>query len=881
MELVSRALALIQSRKKALADAEAKFLDMKSEFGHLVKIDTSPIAAANVQFEAATAKLEAFPAMLRQHQSRKADILRQVQEVSQQAGSRLEPELAAQLRAETDQVIQAVSATPIDPWQESGMRFLERCREILLHHPRIMTALRSIGLRRYTIERHWLGFHPSQEIQSPGLWGLPDELAAREDPRELLLVSGFVIPCFTGAELHRSRIRSSHGHYPPPDLMTVALEPAYRTAADFWVEGSRDTAMVHGAGPGKPFVRVAFELDSILLHQDAGDFCAVASLPKPETPLDESVAKNLESAPQFLVVLYPRSENPADRDIEVWRQKYPRAEPLLLPAGIDLSEARRNGLDLWQWVADALRPGVAPDPASKPKEIDLDEPGAVAALVPAIDVEGLFKKVKGFLAADIQADRDLVEAETQKGLGVIRQALAAKGMDLDEVMSAAAEAPPETGNPYLAAQGRYAENIKLLRKQLQQQGVLKPELEQELAGAEERAHGILADAARRYEDGLAKLESVKAGAPGGPPEWARKLLLRAGLDPDDPAPLKQLNREEVLARYGRGESLAGKNLSGADLSRLDLTGIDLRRANLQRANLSDSILDGANLDQAIANEADFTGASLKRAVMVRGLFQKARFSGAGMQSADLSGAIMTGADLASADLAGARLEKTLLEKANLSGAKLGNCQGACGYFLYSDASAADFSGAALAQSVFLEANVDQARFTGGDLRQAFFLGSKGRRLNFAGADLQNVRILNGSALTDCDFTHTRAGRASLMRSDLAGADFRGAGLERALVEECNLARADLSGVRARQARLTKSDLSEANLRRMDLFQGSLRKSKLVRTDLSGANLYNAEFYRTGVGDTRLDGANLKMTQLAGREDLLPNSGRGKKPNDPR
>jgi len=30
-----------------------------------------------------------------------------------------------------------------------------------------------------------------------------------------------------------------------------------------------------------------------------------------------------------------------------------------------------------------------------------------------------------------------------------------------------------------------------------------------------------------------------------------------------------------------------------------------------------------------------------------------------------------------------------------------------------------------------------------------------------------------------------------------------------------------------------------------------------------------EFYRTGVGDTKLEGANLKMTQLYKRTDLLP------------
>jgi len=880
-EIVSGSLALIAEHQRQLAEAETEFQGLKSEFGHRVKIDTSAMARAKSQREEAVVKLQALPATIAQTKTKHKDILRQMAELGQDTLNRVEPALAAEKRAEVDQILAAVQAEATDPWQEAGMRFLERCRHMLLSHPRIMTALAELGLRRYTVERHWLGFHPSQEFQDPKQWGLPEEAAHRENPRELLLVSGFVIPCFVGAKLHRIRIRSSHGHYPPPDLMSVALEPTYRAANDFWVEGSRETALVHGAGPGKPFVRVAFEIDSVLLHQEVGDFCAVATLPDPEAKLDDEVEKYLQEAPQFLVVMYPESGLPADREIEVWRRKYPQAEPLFLPAGADLTVARRHGLDLWQWVADALRPGVAPPPESKPQPIDPDQPGAVAALVPVIDVKGLVQKVKNVLTAQFQASLGKASAEREKGLGVIREQLGAKGIDLDELMKSAPELLPEDGNPYSAAKTKYAEKFSQLRQQIEQHGLMKPEIERELAEAEQDPQTILDDAAKRFDDGMAQLGLLETEAQAGPPAWARKLMAQAGIDPDDPAPLRKLSRAEVIERHGRGQSLAGKNLSGTDLSGLNLTGIDLRRANLQKTNFSGATLDQANLEQAIATEADFSQSWLRGAAMRRGLFQKAKFARAKLQASDLSQAILSEADLSEADLTGARLEKTLLEKASLAGATLGQSQGTLGYFLNSNVAGADFSGADLTKAIFLEANVDQAQFTGTTLRQAFFVRSKGRRLNFAGADLQNVRILNGSELPESDFSHTRADRASLMRSDLSGADFKGSSLGRALVEECNLTGADLAGVKARQARLTKSDLTGANLRRINLFQGSLRKSKLVRTDLGEANLYNAEFYRTGVGDTRLDGTNLKMTQLAGRADLLPNSGRGKKPDDPR
>ena len=50
----------------------------------------------------------------------------------------------------------------------------------------------------------------------------------------------------------------------------------------------------------------------------------------------------------------------------------------------------------------------------------------------------------------------------------------------------------------------------------------------------------------------------------------------------------------------------------------------------------------------------------------------------------------------------------------------------------------------------------------------------------------------------------------------------------------------------------------------------------MRPDLRHANLYGAEFYRTGVGETKLDGANLKMTKLHKRADLLPEPPKEKK-----
>ena len=47
-----------------------------------------------------------------------------------------------------------------------------------------------------------------------------------------------------------------------------------------------------------------------------------------------------------------------------------------------------------------------------------------------------------------------------------------------------------------------------------------------------------------------------------------------------------------------------------------------------------------------------------------------------------------------------------------------------------------------------------------------------------------------------------------------------------------------------------------------------RAARLVKADLSGANLFGVEFYKAVVGETDFDRANLKMTLLHKRAELL-------------
>lgn len=866
VEVAVQTMATIDDHKKRLADGEKRLLQLKADYRHFMKIDTSGFGVAAVQLDAMKEKLAAIPGTVEAAKKDKDKYFKTLKDKLKELYDN--PDFAKITKGSVDvEAMLPKEEEAADPWFESGMRFLEECRERLMKDPEAMSAFRGLGFRPYTLKRSWLGINPEEARFERKAWGLtkPGE---GPDPDALIIPAGLVIPRFNGAALEHITVRplpEGHGVLTPAILMGPLMD----TASDTFVEGSRGTAMVLAPVIGKPFVCVANDMEAILLHQELGDFCAICAMKDPSVKPAKDAADAVKKAPQFLVVFYPGASGKGKGpDMAPWKKACEGSEPIALPAGKNILEAKKAEADLWQWIADALRPATAPDPASKPKDIDVMEPGAVASLIPVIDVAALVAKVRDDLMAKMKPKIDLFEAKKKEAMDVIGKQLAKQGYDIDALMKDVPQLA-EGANPYTDAQSQFAHEAAALRQKVVDAGKMTPEVEKKLAEVEKKSQEVLAAAAKRFDEGTQRLAAARAKIDAGPPEWAKKLMAASGIDPGDPAPLRQLTREDVIERRAKDLSLSARNMKGVDLSGLDLKGSDMRRAILEGANLSGADLAGADLREAIANGADFSGASLKGALLVRGIFQKAKFAGADMAQADLGGAMMSETDMTGADLTGASIMKTLLEKAKLVNVRAVEARASQMYCLSADISGADFSRADLTKAVFLKTNIGGANFSKSTLRQAAFLESKGEKLDLSGADMHNCRILQGSAMTQSDFTDTNAQKVSWMKSDLSGSDFRGSTIERGLLEGCDLTGSNFSGVNAKQARLTKSNLSDSNLKEINLFQGSLRKSKLVRTDLTEANLYGAEFHRTGVGETVLDDANLKMTKLHKRADLLP------------
>ncbi|MGD9240142.1 MAG: DUF2169 domain-containing protein [Desulfobacterales bacterium] len=422
-------------------------------------------------------------------------------------------------------------------------------------------------------------------------------------------------------------------------------------------------------------------------------------------------------------------------------------------------------------------------------------------------------------AKKAEADAMAKKAEMEQDL---RKTLAEQGMDYDRVMEQAKKMAG--GLPKFSAE----ENIE----QLRQLGINDPEVEKKLYQAEETIRKTYKQFAHQFPP-----------APLPSAEEAERM------------------REIVLAGYQDGRSFAGQDLTGVDLSNLDLKNIDLKDAILEGANLSGADLSGADLSGCVAARADLCGASFREAKMDDACLGAANLKGANFNGADLSKTAFGKADLSDADLSGATMDGADFMEAKLPGTTLSRTTLKETLFYENDLSRTVFAEADLSQSQFINADIEAADFSGANLTSTVFVGVRGEKAVFKGADMTRACAAGEAAFAGADLRGAVLNRAGLRGSDFSGANFEQAKLEMADLSECNLKQANFYRAFARQARFEKSDLEGANMVSINLFEGSLQKARLVSADLRGANLYGTEVFRAVFGETNLKGANLKKTKI--------------------
>ena len=386
---------------------------------------------------------------------------------------------------------------------------------------------------------------------------------------------------------------------------------------------------------------------------------------------------------------------------------------------------------------------------------------------------------------------------------------------------------------------------------LRKAGIHKPEIEAQFKETEKLVQESLATL-----ENLEKKKAAKA-APVPPAEAAAET-------PPAPAGLT-LTVEEVMLRYGRGDSLHGLDLAGLDfsgrnLARADFTGAVLTGAIFTHGTLPQAIFKGSILKDVDFSEADLTQANMEKADASGGRFAKAR-----LPEAQLSGGDFTGADFTDADLSGAHASGAVFEEAVMEGLKAQKISAPQALFARANLNDADLTDAVLTEGDFTGTNLTHCAFNRSKATGLRLNGATGDHTKFGQSLLAGSRADADTVLTDARFFIADLTDSCWEGARLLRAQFVEATMNRADFSKCDLTGAIMVLSTAKEAKFMKADLTNANLTGINLFKGSLRKAVLTRTDMKLSNLYGVDFYQAKMMRTNLDETNINRTLLKLRQ----------------
>jgi hypothetical protein len=201
-------------------------------------------------------------------------------------------------------------------WIENASKLVDISQNKLWSNRELMVWkwLRGRGLQDKTIRNGRLGWIKDDVYFRREKWGLPTE---NEGPKKILLPRGLLIPA---GDIFRIRVRRFSED-----------SRRYHTLA-----GSSSSSFVIG-DPGKPVVLVESDLDAWLIHQEAGEAIAVASIGSAGGKPDIHLSVYLVTAPKILISL--DSDKAGWSAGKWWIKNFSKAKLWPVPWGKDPSDA--------------------------------------------------------------------------------------------------------------------------------------------------------------------------------------------------------------------------------------------------------------------------------------------------------------------------------------------------------------------------------------------------------------------------------------------------------------------------------------------------------------------------------------------------------------
>jgi uncharacterized protein YjbI with pentapeptide repeats len=824
----------LKTIRQTIDTVEATATDLHGRFGHMVPIDFGI-------FNRFRAKADAM-------QTTSAKLVDMGNKIEQQRDALTEKAKDILKRPEIQPLIvkgeidpETILDKPAEPpFHACGFPLLVSWRLNLKLDPDKQRQMRNLGLEPETIANRWLAWNPAPCEQRFEDWGLK----AEPGKETFTIPAGLVLPCFAGPHLVRLLVRPE----PLESIQKELLVPGSQEEPLF-LEAATDQGVV---------VVVPDELSAAYAEQEVGDFAHVAVCSEPGATLPQPADDAVKNGALVIMVL---AEQGIWAGLEnAFLQALPGCRFALLPEAGGMLRPYCGPKDLRQAVVEQLplelasRHSLIFDAPGAPKQ-----PGA-KKLEDIISAEGISSQIRDGYAQGY-ADKEAVFDARKNDL--LQKADEAKAKMAKEGFIAP-ESPPFTGpRPMTEELNERADQVAAIRDKMKRMDSLTPDKEAEFNKAIARMREIGPQWDAQKSEGMARLKTFQ------PPPEAMAAFAKAGIDPNKFKP----QPPEMVAKAMAGEGdIKGATLKGLDLSGQNLAGLDLSDVRAEACLFKGTQLKGARLDGALFQKCDFSGADLSAATMGRTVFKQCVFATSILREVHAEMPVFQECDLTEADLSLTGLNQAVFQKGMFKGVVLEQANLRLSVISETDAAGLRANGARFEKCVFKKVGLDKASFSGITTDAALLHTCTGENVTFNGSDLFKFRISHDSAFPGLDLTGVTWKQGYCRKSDLSGADMRGSNLERTIFESCDLTRSNMGKTGLQRCRFLKCNMEAADMRFANLYLASLRKSRLVNADMRGANCYGVDFWRAVLGQTRMDGTNIKRSLLAAHEQALQREG---------
>jgi hypothetical protein len=196
-----------------------------------------------------------------------------------------------------------------------------------------------------TIKRFMIGFnhgaHGRDFYRAREDWGLAAELRDDGKPRKLWLPVGIVVPTFSlDDRVIKVKIRRS------------AWKKGDESPKYVEISGSKRCPSVYGDTDLLSCIVLESELDSILIQQFAADLVFCIALGGCTQPIDRDTDNLTKNTPT--VIFVPDFDDSGVKAWVKWKKHYLHIKRLLSPLEKSAGDAFLAGVDLREWILDAL-----------------------------------------------------------------------------------------------------------------------------------------------------------------------------------------------------------------------------------------------------------------------------------------------------------------------------------------------------------------------------------------------------------------------------------------------------------------------------------------------------------------------------------------------